>query len=530
MKNKLHGHRALVLAVGAALLMSSGAHAASPLSPWVGTWGVANKDMGAFDPTDDFKGQTFRHIVHTSIGGTSARVTFSNSYGDQPLSLSDIKLAQSAGGSSSIPGTQRSVTFNGNNVVVIAPGEEVTSDSIDAPVPALSDLTISFFLPEGAAGEVTGHDRSGQTLYIADGDVAGDADINAWASQGYFFLSGVSVKGGEPSTGAIVAIGASITNGDVSTFNKNVRWSNDLAARLQAAGRNVGVINEGISGNSTLVDTVAGVSVLNRFSHDVIAQAAGSGARWVIFSDTPLNDLANDPSTGSAPLIAAAKQMIEQAHRHHMKFLCSTLTPFGGSVDSTPTAEKARSDYNAFVRTSNNGCDGIVDQDAAVHDPIRPTKYLAKYDSGDHIHPNDAGHQALANSVDLSLFEAPAVRAIVAPASPCGMLLPGEGFSVGQSLRSCANGHHLDLQQDANLVLYDTQGASTWVAWTYDEGSREVTLDPDGNLLVYSSIGTQIWSSQTPGHPMAWMVLQDDGNLILKDVNGPYFQTGAAGH
>lgn len=510
-------HR-LAFALGALLLASGGAHAASTLAPWVGSWATAQKPIGDASPT----GKTLRHIVHTSIGGTSARVHLTNAYGDGPVTISDIHLAVSAGGSSVRPETDQPLTVGGQSTVTLAPGQEIDTDGVDMAIPALTDVAISFYVPQAPAA-LTGHDFSGQTRYDATGDVAGQATINAAASQNYVFVSNLDVQGPAPQ-GAVVLLGASISNGDGSSFNGNRRWSNDLAARLAAAGKNVGIIDEGISGNALLHDG-SGPSAANRFDHDVLGQP---GARWVVFSDDPINDLGGRPVPSADALIAAEKSLIDRAHAQGFKFLCSTLTPFQGSGGWSPEGETARGAINAFIRGTDSGCDGVVDQDLATHDPANPTQYLPAYDSGDHLHPNDAGHQAIANAVNLDLFTPPSLPAITAPAG-CGSLAPGEGILPGQSLTSCGGGYHLDLQTDSNTVLYKASGASIWVAWTYNKGAGELRMDPDGNLVVYGALGTKLWQSNSGGHANARLFVQDDGNTVIYDDNGPIWNTGTAG-
>jgi lysophospholipase L1-like esterase len=199
--------------------------------------------------------------------------------------------------------------------------------------------------------------------------------------------------------GAVVTLGASITDGYISSSDQNHRWPNYLAARLGGAGRTIGVLNEGISGNRLLADG-AGQSALNRFDRDVLAQAS---VKWVIISDDPINDLGNGTATGDQ-LVSGLQTLISRAHQAGVKVLCSTLTPFQGANYWTSTGETGRTTVNAFVRSASSGCDGVVDQDAATHDPVRPTWYLPAYDAGDHLHPNEAGLQAIAKSVGLNLF------------------------------------------------------------------------------------------------------------------------------
>ena len=362
---------------------------------WTGTWATAPISGG-----QSFSAQTVRQIVHTSISGTAARIQLSNVFGSAPLSVGDVHIAQAGSGSAITAGTDQTVTFGGSSSVTIAAGATAVSDTIGFSVPALSNVAISFYLPE-ATGASTYHQYAMQTNYIAGGDVSGAASLpDAQTTSSYFFLTNLDVQNPD-SEGSVVTLGASITDGYASTQGANTRWPNDLAARLAGAGDTVGVLNEGISGNRLLQDGT-GPSALSRFDRDVLGQP---GVRWVIFSDDPINDLGStSPQPTADQLIAGLQQLIAAAHRAGIGFICSTLTPYQGAYYWNQSGETAREAINDFIRGSGSGCDGVVDQDTATHDPSNPTMYLPAYDSGDHLHPNDAGYQAIANAVDLSLF------------------------------------------------------------------------------------------------------------------------------
>jgi lysophospholipase L1-like esterase len=213
-------------------------------------------------------------------------------------------------------------------------------------------------------------------------------------------LSGGDVRG-KDVRGSVVTLGASITEGVGSTPGTNHDWPSVLAARLKEDGLHIAVINKGISGNRLLVDG-AGSSALSRFDRDVLTQP---GVHWVIFSDDPINDLGSTrPAPTSDELIAGIQQLIARAHERHIQFFCSTLTPYEGANYWTSSGEAAREQVNTFLRSEKSGCDAVIDQDAATHDPAHRTRYLPAYDSGDHLHPNDAGHRVIANDIDLSLF------------------------------------------------------------------------------------------------------------------------------
>ncbi|MFE9763847.1 GDSL-type esterase/lipase family protein [Streptomyces sp. NPDC005808] len=326
----------------------------------------------------------------------------SNAFGSQPLVIADVHVALRSSGATITSGTDRTVTFGGQTSTTIPAGGLAVSDTVAFTVPALSDVAISFYLPQ-ATGPSTNHQQGAVTNYIASGDVSGNTSLpGAQTTESYYFLANLDVVN-SAAQGAIATLGASLTNGVGSSTDSNRRWPNDLAVRLANSGRTIGVLNQGISGNRLLVDGTS-QSAIHRFSRDVLAQP---GVAWVIFSDDPLNDLGSSiPPPSSSELIAGLQQLISSAHQNGMKFLCSTLTPYQGAAYWTQQGETARGAFNAFVRGSGSGCDGVVDQDAATHDPAAPTRLLAAYDSGDHLHPNEAGLQAIANAVNLDLFSA----------------------------------------------------------------------------------------------------------------------------
>ncbi len=290
--------------------------------------------------------------------------------------------------------------FSGLTTATIQPGSVVISDPIEFPVPPLSDVAISIYFPK-PTGRATFHPSGFQTSYIANGDATGNIGLSKVdTTQSSYFLTNLDVQH-QAILGSVIALGASITDGYSSAPDANRRWPNDLAQRLVNSGITVGVLNQGISGNRLLSEG-AGDSAETRFDRDVLEQP---GARWVIFSDEPINDLgsAAHPPSGEE-LIGGLRRLIARAHQKHIQFFCSTLTPYEGAAYWTQAGETAREHINSFVRSGSSGCDAVIDQDIATHDPTHPSRYLPSYDSGDHLHPNDAGLQAIANAVDLALF------------------------------------------------------------------------------------------------------------------------------
>jgi lysophospholipase L1-like esterase len=256
------------------------------------------------------------------------------------------------------------------------------------------------FLPE-PTGPPSFHPYAHQTSYVAPGDLSASRTLpNPEPVTSWYFLTNLDVLG-DQLQGSIVTLGASITEGFISADNANHRWPDDLAQRLASAGLKIGVLNEGIAGNRLLSNGM-GRSAEARFYGDVAEQP---GVRWVIFSDDPINDLNSLTSRPAGDqLISAIAMLIAHAREKRIKFLCSTLTPYEGADHWTPEGEAAREQVNAFIRSGTLGCDGVIDQDAATHDPRHPARYLPAYDAGDHIHPNEAGLQAIANAVNLTLF------------------------------------------------------------------------------------------------------------------------------
>lgn len=379
------------------LLLLASSFSASAQYGWTGTWASAPL---AGKPNPTLAGKTLRQIIHTSVSGTSIRVRISNVFGDQPLRIEDVHIAIPSTGGSIVPVTDRQLRFQHRSFEVIPPGASVLSDALRFELPALSDVAISLYLPS-VPGTITWHPSAHRISYMARGDRSGAADLpNAERTGSCYFLTGVDVQG-TGLRGSVVTLGASITEGYKATDGMNREWPAVLAQRLTVAHIGLGVLNEGISGNR-LLHPGAGPDAGSRFQSDVLDQ---TGVRWVIFSDDPINDLGStQPPPTLNQLISATEELIAAAHRRHIRFYCSTLTPFEGADYWTAAEETIREQFNGFIRSTASGCDAVVDQDRATHDPDHPTRFLPAYDSGDHLHPNDAGHRAIADAIDLSLF------------------------------------------------------------------------------------------------------------------------------
>ncbi|MER2264448.1 GDSL-type esterase/lipase family protein [Methylobacterium oxalidis] len=400
------GYARAVICMMLGVLASVGpARSAGPDGVWSGTWAAAVQGQAE---EAIFRDQTLRQSVRASLAGTAVRVRISNLHGTRPLVIGVAKVAlQQANRAGWIRADSvRSVTFAGASSVTIAAGDSILSDAVPFDVPERGDVVVDLYLPE-ETGPATVHRFAERATHVIEGNAAGqERPEAARKSRDLFFLTNLDVSN-DSARGVVVALGASITNGSMSSVGASKRWTDILADRLSAADLRVGVLNLGISGNRMLADG-AGPSAGTRFERDVLDQV---GVRWVILSDNPINDLGvatYEPSPGGAPtaeaLTAAIRELVGLAHRRGIKVICSTLTPYRAASYWSAPSEIIRGRVNAYLRGSESGCDGILDQDAAIRDPADSTRFNRAFDSGDHLHPNDAGHAAIAAAVDLALF------------------------------------------------------------------------------------------------------------------------------
>ncbi|MEQ0564129.1 SGNH/GDSL hydrolase family protein [Amycolatopsis sp. NEAU-NG30] len=396
------------LAVGAAVLAGLGIltspGSANPESAlfehaiggWVGTWAAAPASAVANTP-DGYPGYSIRNVVHTSAGGGRARVHLSNAFGASPLTFGHVTIAVQGAGADAVPGTLRSLTFGGAPEVVVPAGAEALSDPVNLRVPADANLLVTTYVP-AKSGPVTYHPAAAQTSYFTRaGDFAASESGAPYTEQTsvWHYVSGVDVQGGAEAS--IVALGDSITDGVGSVAGANHRWPDYLADRLH--GR-FGVLNAGISANRLLLDVPgsgAGQNALSRFDRDVLSVG---GVRTLIVLEG-INDIQQTPhQTDPAAITSAYRQLVAQAHARGIRVLGGTLTPFKGWRVYDETLEATRQAVNEFIRTSGV-FDAVIDFDAAVRDPADPLRMLPAYDSGDHLHPGDAGYERMAAAIPL---------------------------------------------------------------------------------------------------------------------------------
>ena len=371
-------------------------------------------------PYIQFTNQTLRQIVHTSIGGSRARVVLSNAYGTAPVTVGAAHVALRDKQGAIQAASSRPLTFSGKSTMTIPINAVLYSDPVSLTVPPMADLAVDLYLPgtTNVPGTITMHGGALQTSYISEtGNYAGKATMpEVGTTQSWYLLSRVDLVAPDAS-GAIVAFGDSITDGARSTPDTNNRWPDHLARRLQAQGIRMGVLNAGIGGNRVLNEASvppgadvravgAGINALGRFEHHVLSLP---GITHVIVLEG-INDIGNardNPTPTAEDLIAAHKQLIEQAHARGLKAIGATLTPFWGAAYYSDIGEAKRQALNEWIR-NGKAYDGVVDFDKATRDPADPKKFLEKYDSCDYLHPSDAGYKAMGDAIDLSLFKSSA--------------------------------------------------------------------------------------------------------------------------
>ena len=378
---------------------TAGPGSSSSVTRTVTTWG-ASDDMAGGQLTD----VTVRNVVHTSIGGTGLRVRLSNAKGDRPLTFDSAYVGTGAGGAAVEPGSSRRLTVNGGRTTItIPPGATALSDPLDGDVAAQQTLTVSLHVV-GTSGALTAHNRSMQSTYKSStGDHAADESATQFGTQSsaWFFLDGITVEVPKQAQ-SVATLGDSITAGVGTTMDANRRWPDVLADRLALLPpvRQMGVVNEGISGNKVLSGVSrpggAGDAALSRLERDVLTKP---GVDTVLLLEG-VNDIGGGATAGE--IIDGYRMLVQRAHAAGRCVVGGTILPFGGSVFVDAKGEKERVAVNEFIRTSGL-FDGVVDFAAATADPSDPSRLRAEF-FGDGLHPNDAGNQAMGEAVDLDVL------------------------------------------------------------------------------------------------------------------------------
>ncbi|WP_312107299.1 SGNH/GDSL hydrolase family protein [Stenotrophomonas indicatrix] len=390
-----------------ALIALASSACASPAPHWIASWQASPQPVWAEDflfpslvPAHLYN-QTFRQTVRISLGGTRLRVRLSNAYGAQPLRIGAASISVQAGAA------PQALSFDGAPGTLIAPGQDRLSDPLPLATHNQQALQVSVHVP-GSTPVQTFHWDGRQTSWIAPGEQTRTAGLHdASSTTARLFVSAIEVEA-PANARSVVVIGDSITDGATASLDQDQRWTDHLAARLAPHG--VAVVNAGISGGR-LLNNGMGDAAVTRFQRDVL-DAPGVTSVIVLIG---INDISwpgtafarDQARPGLAELQAGYRQLAEHAHARGLRILGATLTPFAGALPDTPledyySADKdvLRQQLNAWLRT-DSPFDDVIDLDAALRDPADPSRMAPAYDSGDHLHPGDAGNRAMAEAVDL---------------------------------------------------------------------------------------------------------------------------------
>ncbi|SFT44736.1 Lysophospholipase L1 [Actinopolyspora lacussalsi subsp. righensis] len=370
-------------------------------SDWVGSWAAAVTPPDSRPDTQRFHDQTLRQVVHLSVGGDRFRLRLTNVHGTKPLSVGAVTVSPRRGGRGTPnidPTTAVPVTFDGRSSTTVPVGAEWVSDPVELDVADNSDLVVSVHLPE-STGRASVHYEGRSTTFLAPGDAtSGSGENYESIGTARYFLDGVDVR--TDSAGSVVFFGDSITDGVRSTLDANHRYPDVVADRLlkRPEPRELGVLNAGLSANRLLTDAgLGGEPAIARFERDILSQ---TGVRTVVLLEG-INDIHHSAgAVESRELIGVYEQLIARAHEAGIRVVGGTITPFEGAPRYNAAGESDRRAVNEWIRESG-AFDAVVDFDAVVRDPGHPSRLAPRYDTGDHVHPNDAGLAAMARAVEI---------------------------------------------------------------------------------------------------------------------------------
>ena len=388
------------------LLFSSCTTESNKPTKWVASWSTAQQltEPRNNPPAPGLEGNTIRQIVHVSLDGKELRLSLSNKFGTEPVTINTVHVATATDSSAIDPETDIALTFSSMSSITIPPGEDILSDPFDFDLPTMGNMAITMHIVE-IGEEITGHPGSRTNSYILEGNHV-DAPVfeNSVKTAHWYLIDRIDVQAPENAV-AISIIGDSITDGRGSGTDKQNRWPDELSKRLQAnpGTQQVAVLNQGIGGNCVLKPCL-GPAALDRFDRDVLEQP---GVEYLIILEG-INDIGGTGNAEQADavaegLIAAYQEMIEKAHANNIKVYGATILPFAKSFYDAPFKQDALVKVNEWIRTSG-AFDAVIDFNEAMTDPENPGVILPNAHDNDFLHPNEYGYRLMAESIDLSLF------------------------------------------------------------------------------------------------------------------------------
>jgi lysophospholipase L1-like esterase len=471
---------------------------------WVGTWSTAPQlvEPGNNPPSPGLSDNTLRQIVRVSLGGDILRMRFSNEFSTGFVTLNEVHMALSAGRDTIDPVTDAVLLFNGQTSVTIEPGSAITSDPLQFALPPRADVAITMYFGSTSV-DVTGHPGSRTTSYLLTGnEVSRENFYGAVTTDHWYMINTIEVLAPD-SAHAVAVLGNSITDGRGSGTNKQNRWPDELARRLQEnpATQLVAVLNEGIGGNCVL-GSCLGPSALSRFERDVLNQ---KGVKWLIILEG-INDIGYGAVGVGNNLIEAYRQMIYSAHAYGIFVYGATLLPFGNSFYYSEAHEFERQTVNEWIR--NGGLfDAVIDFDRALSNPADTLSLLPEADTGDHLHPNETGHRLMAEAVDLSLFAGNDSlifdddRLAIYFEPECAIV--GEDWDISSDPQA-SNGHYVTAKpgmQSLNQPPLDSAGAII----------IPFSVDSAGNYSVFGRLNNPSYDDDS------FWVKMDDGEFGLNN-------------
>ncbi|ORY61563.1 SGNH hydrolase-type esterase domain-containing protein [Pseudomassariella vexata] len=389
-------------------------------SHWVATWTSmpqlvepANLPPSPFQGGAVFKDATLRQTLHVSIGAERIRFQISNTFGGSDLPITAASVSLPTGGKAGVNSidttTLKGLTFNGSASVIVPRGQVVYTDAVDFKIQPQSMITVDLYSQDGQPGSsITGHPGSRTTSWMQQGNHLNASTVTGANTKHWYFLTAVEAWAPK-TTSALVILGDSITDGRGSTDDANNRWPDLVLANMQKAGlTTIGVNNQAAGGNTVLAGGL-GPPLMQRYKRDALEVA---GVKYVLIFEG-VNDIGGGGTDSGSQqrigdqLISSFKQIASDAHKTGLLVFGATITPFGGNGQSysNPTRDATRQRVNTWILGGGEGSfDGTVDFAKTVADGTNAANLASRYDGGDHLHPNVAGYQAMADTFPLALL------------------------------------------------------------------------------------------------------------------------------